>query len=136
MKELTHEEWMENPTPRMMWVWDDDEANKRQVKVVFISDQELKYPVITLADNDMNYRRYKHCAEIAKTRRMTNKELSRWLRENPTREYKCRTAEGKDSFVYWYHSYIECCADNEVDDTFLIRENDSEWREPLVEVEE
>lgn len=22
MKELTHEEWMKNPIPRMMWVWD------------------------------------------------------------------------------------------------------------------
>ena len=26
MKEITHEDWMENPTPRMMWVWDDDET--------------------------------------------------------------------------------------------------------------
>lgn len=26
MKELTHEDWMKNQTPRMMWVWDDDET--------------------------------------------------------------------------------------------------------------
>ena len=23
MKELTYEEWLRNPTPQMMWVWDD-----------------------------------------------------------------------------------------------------------------
>lgn len=28
MKELTHEDWMKNQTPRMMWVWDDDETCK------------------------------------------------------------------------------------------------------------
>ena len=136
MKELTHEEWMENPTPRMMWVWDDDETCRGKMQVVHISKRDIIYPVITLASNDIDVCRYKHCAEIPKTRRMTNKEFSRWLRENPTREYKYRTAEDKDSFVYWYHSYIECCADNEVDDNILIRENDGEWREPLVGVEE
>ena len=24
MKEVTNEEWLRNPTPRMMWVWDGD----------------------------------------------------------------------------------------------------------------
>ena len=23
MKEVTYEEWLRNPTPQMMWVWDD-----------------------------------------------------------------------------------------------------------------
>ena len=23
MKEVTYEDWQKNPTPRMMWVWDD-----------------------------------------------------------------------------------------------------------------
>lgn len=136
MKELTHEEWMENPTPRRMWVWDSDKSDRIQAKVIYFSENDVEYPVIVLNYNSTGI--FKHCAEIEKpkTRRMTNKELSRWLRENPTREYKYRTAEDKDSFVYWYHSYIECCADNEVDDSILIRENDGEWREPLVEVEE
>ena len=131
MKELTHEEWMENPTPRIMWVWDDDETCRGKLKVIYVSEKSLMYPVVVLADNDKEICRYKHCAEIAKTRRMTNKELSRWLRENPTRE--CKTAS--DSLVYCYHVYHEIYADDEVTDTILIRENDSEWKEPLIEEE-
>ena len=62
---------------------------------------------------------------------MTHKELSRWLREKLTREYKrsIRVDIGVNSF----YSYIEEDADQEVDETFLIREDDGEWREPLVE---
>ena len=33
MKELTYEEWQKNPTPRMMWVWNEDEMYKEQYKV-------------------------------------------------------------------------------------------------------
>ena len=73
-----------------------------------------------------------HSAEIEepKRRRMTNKELSRWLREKPTRESKCTI----DNYVYSVHSYEENCGDKEVLDNILIRENGGEWREPLVEV--
>lgn len=132
MKELTHEEWMENPTPRVMWVW-DDEYNKVKRKVIYVAEQDMTYPVITLTKNEALDSRYKHCAEIEepKSRRMTNKELSRWLRENLTREYKAAS----NSLVYCYHVYHEIYADDEVADTILIRENDGEWREPLVEEE-
>ena len=79
-----------------------------------------------------------HCAEIEKTRRMTNKELSRWLREKPTREYKYRNNGTNDGFVYYVYSYLsyleETEADEEVNASILIREDDGEWREPLVEV--
>ena len=34
MKEVTYEDWIKNPTSRMMWVWDDDEEIKVQRKVV------------------------------------------------------------------------------------------------------
>ena len=30
MKELTYEEWSKNPTPRMMWCWDNCEKTKKQ----------------------------------------------------------------------------------------------------------
>ena len=134
MKELTHEEWMENPTPRMMWVWDDDACNKVKRKVIYVGEQDMTYPVIILTKNETVDSRYKHCAEIAKTRRMTHKELSRWLRENPTRE--CKHDPGDVYFVFSYHSYVEREASEEVTGNILIRENDGEWREPLVEVEE
>ena len=135
MKEVTYEEWQKNPTPRMMWVWVYDEDNKVQRKVVYVLKAGVyENPVLTVAD-ESTYETYKHCAEIPKTRRMTNKELSRWLRENPTREVK-RCNDSNDSFVYCFHTYLERCADEEVDSSIVIREDDGEWREPIVEVEE
>ena len=41
-----------------------------------------------------------------------------------------------DDYIYSFYEYKECYADKELDDLFLIREDDGEWREPLVEVEE
>lgn len=77
---------------------------------------------------------FKHCAEIEepKTRRMTNKELSRWLREKPTRECKYLTS----NYICSTFEYREYMQDEEVSVDMRIREDDSEWREPLVEVEE
>ncbi len=65
---------------------------------------------------------------------MTNKELSWWLRENPTRECK-QLDNSNDSFVYSIHTYLESNTNKEVDDHMRIRENDGEWREPLIEEE-
>lgn len=133
MKELTYEEWQKNPTPRMMWVWDSSESNKKQRKVIYFLDPKLTYPIVALSDDEISTDNFRHCAEIEKSRRMTNKELSRWLREKPTREYK-------------YSAYISCtvCSsltydedygDKEVRNDIVIREDYGEWREPLVEVE-
>lgn len=41
---------------------------------------------------------------------------------------------GWRAIVSCYYSYIERTANEEIDDTFFIREDDSDWREPLVEV--
>ena len=133
MKTLTYEEWMKNPTPRMMWVWDSDEANRKQMKVIYISEYDVKYPVIVLCDNGEGTHVYMYCAEIEKQRRMTNKELARWLREKPTREFKyCETGiKVRCEYVYY-----ELDSDKEVNPELVIRENDGEWREPLIEVEE
>ena len=35
MKEVTYEDWQKNPTPRMMWVWNDDEKEKEKVVDVY-----------------------------------------------------------------------------------------------------
>lgn len=61
---------------------------------------------------------------------MTNKELSRWLRLNPTREYKCEYSCTRINYIY---NYYEIDADKEVNPELVIRENDGGWREPLVE---
>ena len=135
MKEVTYEEWQKNPTPRMMWVWDDKVGNKVKRKVIYFTENKhAPYPIIALSENRAMSVGYEHCAEIEKpkTRRMTNKELSRWLREKPTRECRYLTCE----YIFSTFEYGECNQDKEVSDDFLIREDDGVWREPLVEVEE
>lgn len=131
MKVITYEEWLRNPTPRMMWVWDDNEKDKVQRKVVYIlRENYVPNKVITVDNDDSDYEFYRHCAEIEEPRRMTNKELSRWLREKPTREYKFK---GSD-FIYCEKNYREIEQSDEVDSRILIREDDGDWKEPLVEV--
>ena len=134
MKEVTYEEWQENPTPRMMWVWDWDGAeDKIQAKVIsVVKNDACIYPVLSIMEGDVGYKTFCHCAEIEKQRRMTNKELSRWLREKPTRE-RIWTFDG---CICSIHNYNEKCESEEVRKGIRIREDDGEWREPLVEVEE
>ena len=130
MKEVTYEDWQKNPTPRMMWVWDDYEEDRKKLKVIYFSKE--MYPVVSVTLDDKQTEHFMHCAEIEKQSRMTNKELSRWLREKPTREYKFKNSD----FVYGEKNYREIEQDDEVKYDIFIREDDGEWREPLVEVEE
>ena len=134
MKEVTYEDWKKNPTPRMMWIWDDKDKDKKQRKVIDISKLGITYPIIAQSEDKLGTETFKHCAEIEKsnTRRMTNKELAHWLKEKPTREFKYSSSR----FIYTFHSYDENCEDEEIHEDILIREDDGEWREPLVEVEE
>ena len=132
MKEVTDEDWQKNPTPRMMWVWDNSENNKKRRKVIYISELGIPYPVFALTDDKLNTEHFKYCAEIEKQRRMTHKGLAYWLREKPTREWKYKNGTS----VYGYYVYEEKCENEEVLNNILIREDDGEWREPLVEVEE
>lgn len=131
MKEVTYEDWLKNPTPRMMWVWDDDEDDKEQRKVIYFSELGISYPIFALTNDKLNTENFKHCAEVEKPkiRRMTNKELSLWLRENPTREYKYQTSD----YICSTFDYREYMQDEEVHEDVIVRENGGEWREPLVE---
>ena len=129
MREVTYEDWQKNPTSRMMWVWNEDEMHKVKRKVVHVLRNNLAR-VITIDADNSDYELYNHCAEIEKQRRMTNKELAWWLSEEPHRELKM------GDYIYHDYDYKENEQDAEVEDLILIRENDSEWREPLVEVEE
>ena len=137
MKEVTYEDWQKNPTPRMMWVWDSSENNKKQLKVIYISKEDITHPVITLSHSDIDSSRYKHCAEIEKQRRMTNKELSWWLqdgiKDGKHREikYGCKR---DDVEVECQYTYLDSKCNDAVPVGFLIRENGGEWHEPLVEV--
>ena len=131
MKEVFYEDWQKNPTPRMMWVWGEDEELKAKKKVIYVLKKGVYIaPVLVVVDECM-YETFRHCAEIEKQRRMTNKELARWLREKPTREYKYK----KGGYIFCSKDYTEEDCNDEVED-ILIREDDGEWREPLVEAGE
>ena len=133
MKEVTYEEWQKNPTPRMMWVWNDDFEEREKKKVVYvIKDDFASCPVLAVGEEDTSFCIYCCCAEIEdpKTRRMTNNELSWWLSEKPHRELKMGT------YIYHDYDYEEREQDAEISDFVLIREDDGEWRGPLIEVEE
>ena len=132
MKEVTYEDWQKNRTPRMMWVWNSTAECKVKRMVLFLTERNSSRPVIALTSDNITTANYKHCAEIKKQRRMTNKELSWWLSEKPHRERKFARAP----YIYTYYTYNENEQDKEVIDNILIRENGGEWREPLVEVEE
>ena len=130
MKEVTYEDWQKNPTPRMMWVWNATVEDKVQAKVIFVFKADACiYPVLSIMKDDVEYDTFQHCAEIEKLRRMTHKELAHWLREKPTREWKYKNGVT----VYGYYGYEEKCENEEVLNNIFIREDDGEWREPLVE---
>lgn len=134
MKEVTYEDWIQNPTPRLMWVWDSNENNKLQRKVIYFNELDIMYPIFALSADMRSTEKFKCCAEIEKprTRRMTKKELARWLREKPTREYKYTNYVSTS--VYSVYAYDEDCGDEEVRKDIVIRENDEDWKEPLIEV--
>ena len=130
MKEITYEDWQKNPTPRMMWVWNATVEDKVQAKVIsVVKADKCIYPVLSIMKDDVGYDTFQHCAEIEKQRRMTNRELAWWLSEKPHRELKMC------DYIYHDYDYKENEQDAEVTDFLLIREDNSEWREPLVEVE-
>ena len=128
MREVTYEDWQKNPTVRMMWVWNSNVEDKVKRMVLYFTERNPSHPVIALTSDNITTANYKHCAEIEK-RRMTNKELSRWLRENPTRECKYPVTD----YICSVFEYRDCKQDAEVCANIYIRENDGEWREPLVE---
>ena len=76
MKEVTYEEWQKNPTPRMMWVWNDKEKDKVKRMVLHFTERNPSHPVVALTSDNITVANYKHCAEIEKPRRMTNKEIA------------------------------------------------------------
>ena len=132
MKEVTYEDWKKDPTPRMMWVWNSTVECKVKRMVLHFTERNLSRPVVALTSDNITTANYKHCAEIEKRRRMTNKELSRWLREKPTREYRYITS----NFICCDYDYRVENQDKEAHEDIRIREDDGEWKEPLVEVEE
>lgn len=138
MKEVTYEDWALDPTPRMMWVWDDNEKMREKRKVVYISIRP-DYPIVALSTDERETNLFMHCAEIeesSKTRRMTNKEFTSWLlegiREGKLRQWRRINSNNIESVPCGYtYEYENLFVENK-----LIREDGGEWREPLVETDE
>ena len=133
MKEVTYEDWLKNPTPRMMWVWDSSEQNKEKRKVVYFLKPELSFPIVALSSDETSTENFRHCAEITKPRLMTHRELTRWLNEKPSREFKY--GDGTNCPIYKYHTYTEDEALKEVCKDIRIREDDGPWFVPYKEIE-
>ena len=131
MKKVTYIDWIQNPTPRMMWVWDKNEELKVQRKVVYFLKPGLSSPIVALSSDETSTENFKHCAEIENQRLMTHIELARWLCEKPFREFKC--GSGTNCPIYKYHTYTEDEAPKEVCKDIRIREDYGEWQEPLIE---
>lgn len=79
--------------------------------------------------DDDNCDNFLYLKEPVTPRRMTNKELSMWLRDCPEeyREVKCHIT------VFSYHSYFEDYANEPVNEDIMIRSNFGEWHEPLID---
>ena len=133
MKEVTYEDWQKNPTPRMMWVWDSNENDKKQQKVIYFLTPDVCYPVITVTGDESTTDKFRYCAEITEPRLMTHRELARWLDEKPFREFKY--GDGTHYPVYKYHTYTEDEASKEVCKDIRIREDDGPWFVPYKEME-
>ena len=134
MKEVTYKEWIKNPVPRKMWVWDEYEENKELRYVIYIIGSSLStYPVITISSSGITTTAFQHCTEIEPKRLMTHRELARWLCEKPFREFKY--GSGTNCPIYKYHTYTEDEASKEVCKDIRIREDDGKWKVPLVEIE-
>lgn len=112
------------------------------------SDGNYRYPILavfhgvcldTATFYDINGCSYKNSEvnlclkEPITRRRMTNKELSKWLRDKPE-EYR----EFKDIHdgVFSAYNYYENDTNEPVDECVMIRSNFGEWHEPLAEEED
>ena len=77
MKEVTYEDWKKNPTPRMMWVWDDKDKDKKQLKVIYISKEDITHPVIALSHGDIG----SNDLQLAQTLIRSGSEHRKFLRQ-------------------------------------------------------
>lgn len=114
--------------PKKMLVWDYEPGCLLKADVLaIVNGRESGYPVITKTGT------YRHCAEIPeepKSRRATNRELSKWLAKGHgeyTNTLCCSTS-------YITYEYFLDSAESEVSENILVRKwDDVDWHEPTVD---
>lgn len=114
--------------PKKMLVWNDDYVEHNSIPMIdtvyAVVKVENHYVAITWGHN------MEHCAEIPKARRVTNRELSKWLAKGHG-EYTntlCYTTS------YITYEYFLDSAESEVSENILVRKwDDIDWHEPTVD---
>lgn len=112
----------------------DDDITEGLPVVISIGDDYYHCYNETIAIKDQDEYEYPpmNAKQIeVKTRKMTNQELSWWLRDcQQERREVCRVDEDT---IYSRYIYRKCDANEEVDHDIRIRKNGGEWQEPLIE---
>ena len=141
MKILSYEDWIENSEQRMMWVWNNNEKDKVQRKVVNVIQgiDGYKIPVVVaLSEDNTSIERYEYCAEIdekelvkvkelvEEKELMTYQEFTWWLSDKPRREYMY--TDNTCIFSTYVYTFEE--QDIHVSDTIFVRENGGKWKRP------
>ena len=111
-----------------MLVWDYEPGCLLKADVLaIVNGRESGYPVITKTGT------YRHCAEIPeepKPRRVTNRELSKWLAKGHG-EYTNTQCTASSYITY---AYLFDSEESEVSENILVRKwDDDEWHEPTVD---
>jgi len=83
-----------------------------------------------MADDD-NCDNFLYLKEPVTPRRMTNKELAWWLRDNPEEHREWCTINAM--YIFHIFDYVKAEANEECSKDILIRRNGGEWHEPLVD---
>ena len=126
LKEITTSQIFDQP--KKMITWDSECGGFYICEVLaIVNGKDNNYPVI--AKNAS----YRHCAEIPeehKPRRVTNRELSKWLAKGHgeyTNTLCCSTS-------YITYEYFLDSAESEVSENILVRKwDDIDWHEPTVD---
>ena len=124
LKQITTSQIFDPPKEMLVWDYVDSAPFKMPVHAIVASKT---FPVIA-EEGD-----YQYCAEIPeepKSRRATNRELSKWLAKGHgeyTNTLCCSTS-------YITYEYFLDSADSEVSENILVRKwDDDEWHEPTVD---
>lgn len=127
----------------------------KDVRIICTDRSSGGYPIVALIRNETGFEETHCCGEDGVTfdetecfclkepvtpRRMTNQELSWWLRDAPEehREFIYFFEEDKEHEYNPVHSVFDYIPgrSNEPVDSILIRSNGGEWREPLIDGED
>lgn len=128
LKEITTPQIFAEPKKMLVWndkYVDDNSEQKPNIDTVYaVVKIDNHYVAVTWG----HY--MEHCAEIPKARRVTNRELSKWLAQG-NGEYSNIVYFTRSYTTYEYELDTASC---EVSENFLVRKwSDDDWHEPTTD---